>query len=593
MFELFCNFIRSSKAVVGRFIIIFLLSTVAVFVCNAFLIEDFLTAFGKASHTVLGILVLSLFLQIFKKKKVDLWLVAVLWAVFNIPLFVTLQIQPELLSNRAICENNVWAITQAVFLLSATYLTALISRRWLRYMSLLGVAFCWVVSFVPVISFIVFLIGFGEFLSNDIVIAVAQTNPKEVFEYMLFKGMPVICGVVISVLAMIALCVLVFRKNIVWAWPKSRSFRFLFFILCCFSLFSSFKSVDNITLSPFYGAYIDVREMDRFKEGVERRKKILNDLAQKGEKGRKGLFVIVIGESHTRDRMSAYNFLDRDTTPWQKSMRDDKDFIFLEKGYTSYVSTVQALAYALTTKTQYTSQNFEDSPSIVELVKASGYNTYWLSNQSKLSPWDTPTAIISSCADHHIWLGEGLDENLLEVIPTQTEESTIVFVHLMGSHTNYINRYSSSFKIWDESDKNNTYDNSLRYNDWILSRIYEKVKWHSNFQAMIYMADHGENPMIGHLPANFTWDMARIPIWFALSKSFVSAYPDTVAALRSNSKMPFTNDMMFDTLCGILGLKKWSFYEPKNDISSSTYDRSVEELRTLYGEKRIDEDPNL
>lgn len=65
MFELFCNFIRSSKAVVGRFIIIFLLSTVAVFVCNAFLIEDFLTAFGKASHTVLGILVLSLFLQIF------------------------------------------------------------------------------------------------------------------------------------------------------------------------------------------------------------------------------------------------------------------------------------------------------------------------------------------------------------------------------------------------------------------------------------------------------------------------------------------------------------------------------------------------
>ena len=90
-------------------------------------------------------------------------------------------------------------------------------------------------------------------------------------------------------------------------------------------------------------------------------------LGQKGEKGRKGLFVIVIGESHTRDRMSAYNFLDRDTTPWQKSMRDDKDFIFLEKGYTSYVSTVQALAYALTTKTQYTSQNFEDSPSIVEL----------------------------------------------------------------------------------------------------------------------------------------------------------------------------------------------------------------------------------
>lgn len=37
---------------------------------------------------------------------------------------------------------------------------------------------------------------------------------------------------------------------------------------------------------------------------------------------------------------------------------------------------------------------------------------------------------------------------------------------------------------------------------------------------MIYMADHGENPKLGHRPAHFTWDMARIPLWFAMSDDF-------------------------------------------------------------------------
>lgn len=80
---------------------------------------------------------------------------------------------------------------------------------------------------------------------------------------------------------------------------------------------------------------------------------------------------------------------------------------------------------------------------------------------------------------------------------------------------------------------------------------------------MIYMADHGENPKLGHRPAHFTWDMARIPLWFAMSDDFVKKHPQTVAALKENAVKPFTNDMMFDSLCGVFGLKEWPFYNPK------------------------------
>ena len=57
-------------------------------------------------------------------------------------------------------------------------------------------------------------------------------------------------------------------------------------------------------LYAFYNAYIHIRETGRFEEGYEQRKAILEELAKAGQKGRSGLFVFVIGESHTRDRMT-------------------------------------------------------------------------------------------------------------------------------------------------------------------------------------------------------------------------------------------------------------------------------------------------
>ena len=85
--------------------------------------------------------------------------------------------------------------------------------------------------------------------------------------------------------------------------------------------------------------------------------------------------------------MTAYGPQEHETTPWLKDMRSDRNFILFDKAYTSYVATVSALTYALTAKNQYNDISYDDSPSIVEVVRASGYETYWLSNQSKISPW--------------------------------------------------------------------------------------------------------------------------------------------------------------------------------------------------------------
>ena len=87
--------------------------------------------------------------------------------------------------------------------------------------------------------------------------------------------------------------------------------------------------------------------------------------------------------------------------------------------------------------------------------------------------------------------------------------------------------------------------------------------------------------------------MVRIPLWAAFSDAFIQTAPDTVGALKSNVGKFFSNDMLFDLACGILGIKEQPYYEKHNDLSSSSYSRNLQDLTTVSGKFRIADDPNI
>ena len=68
-----------------------------------------------------------------------------------------------------------------------------------------------------------------------------------------------------------------------------------------------------------------------------------------------GTIILVIGESSSRDYMKVYNpNFPYDDTPWQGNMRsDNKDFVFFDNAYSSYVQTVPTLERALSERNQY------------------------------------------------------------------------------------------------------------------------------------------------------------------------------------------------------------------------------------------------
>lgn len=115
---------------------------------------------------------------------------------------------------------------------------------------------------------------------------------------------------------------------------------------------------------------------------------------------------MIIGESLTRDNMSSYGY-SVNTTPWAKSTSKDGNLILLKNPFSCWASTIEALNYALTEKSQYNDVDVSKATTIVEAAKKNGYKVSWISNQQK---YDFPTGIIADISDRKYWVNQYLGQ---------------------------------------------------------------------------------------------------------------------------------------------------------------------------------------
>ena len=67
--------------------------------------------------------------------------------------------------------------------------------------------------------------------------------------------------------------------------------------------------------------------------------------------------------------------------------------------------------------------------------------------------------------------------------------------------------------------------------------------------------------------------------------------PRHTAALYDHQHRYFTNDMLYDTICGLLNAPS-SRYNPEQDFASFTYSFNRETLTTMLGQHKLTEDPD-
>ena len=310
--------------------------------------------------------------------------------------------------------------------------------------------------------------------------------------------------------------------------------------------------------------------------------------------------IMIIGESESRDYMSAFSNYEKDTTPWLNKEKNNKNFFLFPKAYACHHQTVQALERALTEANQYNNKKFYESCSVIDIARKAGYTTYWYSNQGNLGGADTAVTLVADTADVAKWTRQNLnqvqyDESLLNYLKeVDSTKNNFIVLHLMGNHFNFLNRYPQSFAKFSKSNQYDlipNYIDSIAYTDYILQSIWEYGKQNLNLQAMVYFSDHATIPD-KRRSSNFDgFATVRIPMFVYLADEYINKFPSTYNALKENAEKYFTNDLVYELMCGIFNIQS-NHYDETNSIASSKYKYTREMLKTDIGNKWIKDDNN-
>lgn len=454
---------------------------------------------------------------------------------------------------------------------------------------------------IPVLQ-ILYFAYYNTPITESAAVALLQTNASEAKEYLL-QNLGYIGIAVIAVLFLFIL-ILFIKMNKLNAANQDRSKAIIVSVLI----------IAIVTGGYSYKIFVDTGVMkaySRAKDYFERSSKFLayhgdnyNNLVvtpSTPQFSKPSTIIMVIGESASRDFMSAYKHTKNDTTPWMRSVKDKENFILFSHAYSTRTQTVPALERALTEKNQYNDKDFNQSVTVLDVAKKAGYTTYWFSNQGYISGADTPITLVAQTADHSAWIYDTLantdklkyDGDLLDYLKNvDPTKNNFIVLHLMGSHEETLNRYPPEFTRFGEKNKFDVvlnYDNSLAYTDYVLQKTYEYAVKNLNLQAMLYFSDHGGNPYRKRHPDETGFVSLRVPLFMYISDEYKNIYPDEAKNFVNSKDKYFTNDLIYEMVCNILQVKS-NKYNEENSLLSPKYKFNKDNLVANFGDTKIADD---
>ncbi|MGN0903284.1 MAG: sulfatase-like hydrolase/transferase [Succinivibrio sp.] len=453
------------------------------------------------------------------------------------------------------------------------------------------------------LMFICYFVATGSLISSDIIIALAQTNSDEGAEFFI-SNVNVWWGVSFIVLSAVLATSFILIKR---AKLKLSSLSYLTVSLFLTLISSVFLVLPRMDYLPFAVVKITSRQLDNFDaykkqkgERLEKLKKLTSLKLEDRSVKNPGLYVLVIGESASANRMQVYGFERENTSRLVARLKESENNLVFSNVYSSWPQTVQSLSYALTQANQYNGIECVNAFSLIEMARVCGFDTYWLSNQRKYGMYETPITVIASTAAHEIWTNGTskmesvfFDSELVKNFPKiDVNTNTLVVIHLMGSHQKYDKRLPNDFLLFHGDDPVlDSYDDTIAYTDYVVDEIYKKAALNKSFKALVYFSDHGEDPHLtgGHDPENVTLNMLHVPLYMHLSPSFVEEAPQLFLNLKSNTGKYFSNDLIFDLMTSLLGIEGIPDYRQSLNLASDEYSLDRDSILTMYGKMHLDD----
>ena len=121
---------------------------------------------------------------------------------------------------------------------------------------------------------------------------------------------------------------------------------------------------------------------------------------------------------------------------------------------------------------------------------------------------------------------------------------------------------------------------------------FEYAKNNLNLSAFIYFSDHGTDPNRSRDPDETKFIGLRIPLFIYLSESYKENNPNISSTLSSNQNKFFSNDLIYNLVCGILNIKS-NHYNEEESLASPKYKFNIENTKAGLGTKSVKDDPYL
>ena len=258
-----------------------------------------------------------------------------------------------------------------------------------------------------------------------------------------------------------------------------------------------------------------------------------------------------------------------------------------------YAQTLPSLEKTITFATDAEPGLLYSKGSIVDYFKDAGFKVFWLSNQYALE--DTAITAMAGHADVRKCFNfssmkgfetAGYDGTLLPEFKRTLEDPApkkVIFLHMIGSHSAYVNRYPAEFSHFRgaapgkehlssaATEMLNTYDDSIRYTDWVIAEFVKALKERggTDAESLVYFSDHGEDcydttdgKILGHSQlANLPMTSVPLQVW--VSPKLKSLRPAFVARL-AKPKPEYRLEDMIHTMIDLSGRDNPDFVREKS-----------------------------
>ena len=492
-----------------------------------------------------------------------------------------------------------------IFSLSATYSFIItLPSLFIKNRSFLYVFYVIVIFSLMILLILDYylLFTFSKIINSDVIDIIFETNFNEIKNF--FQAYISIKLVILVITITTALVYGCIKLSKLLSKYKTISFIGCFFILSgllilfySFFSFIKYKNGDNLPqysslTRSIYSTYIHNK---RVKE-IEHLAQISENYFEnnKFETEKDLIICLVIGESHSYFHTPAYGY-DKNTFPLMGKVNEEDG-----QGSVVWFNDIISIAdHTLTAMESIFSlnkyQDFSSSVLFPVCFKSLGYKTSLYDNQYLINK---NVSILNSKAISDVVFDYRnpiitSDDNLISQYDIQDDKELVIF-HLNGSHYTYADRYPhDKFYIYDPSDYDNTisankrkilahYDNSLRFTDYVLYNLIDKLK--NKSAVMVYLSDHGEEifdqgDFLGHGAAhaqpspNF---QIRIPMFIWMSDGYKKDFPEKVLNIMSTSEKPGLSDDISHLLLD-LSLKNNEIpgFNRKRSIINNDYEKPL------------------